>query len=105
MLSDGSTQYTIQTLWSLAHENLNVVVLIAANHQYAILRNELRRDGAALGTRAEALTSLEHPRIDWVGLAQSYGVSASRATTAQELAAQLQQAFGKKGPALIEMAL
>lgn len=105
LLSDGSTQYTIQTLWSLAHENLNVVVLIAANHQYAILRNELRRDGAALGTRAEALTSLEHPRIDWVGLAQSYGVSASRATTAQELAAQLQQAFGKKGPALIEMAL
>ena len=105
LLSDGSTQYTIQTLWSLAHENLDVVVLIAANHQYAILRNELRRDGAVLGARAEALTSLDHPRIDWVGLAQSYGVSATRAHTAQELAAQLRQAFGKQGPALIEMAL
>ncbi|MHA0111886.1 thiamine pyrophosphate-dependent enzyme, partial [Klebsiella pneumoniae] len=46
LLSDGSTQYTIQTLWSLAHENARVAVLIAANHQYAILRNELRRDGA-----------------------------------------------------------
>ncbi len=105
LLSDGSTQYTIQALWSLAHEQLDVVVLIAANHQYAILRNELRRDGATLGKRAEALTSLDHPRIDWVGLAQSYGVPATRAATAQELAEQLRHAFGRKGPALIEMAL
>jgi len=105
LLSDGSTQYTIQTLWTMAHEQLDVVVLIAANHQYAILRNELRRDGAALGERAEALTSLDSPRIDWVGLAQSYGVPGSRARTAQELGEQLRQAFARRGPALIEMTL
>lgn len=105
LLSDGSTQYTIQTLWSLAHEKAKVVVLIAANHQYAILRNELRRDGAALGERAAQMTSLDHPRIDWVGLAQSYGVPASRAENAQQLQQQLQAAFAGEGPALIEMAL
>jgi len=105
LLSDGSTQYTIQTLWSMAHENLNVVVLIAANHQYAILRNELRRGGAALGVKAEALTALDKPRIDWVGLAQAYGVPATRAETAADLEAQLQHAFACSGPALIEMAL
>lgn len=105
LLSDGSTQYTIQALWTMAHEQLDVVVLIAANHQYAILRNELRRGGAALGKRAEALTALDSPRIDWVGLARSYGVPATRAATAEELAAQLQDAFGRRGPALIEMAL
>lgn len=105
LLSDGSTQYTIQTLWSLAHEKLDVVVLIAANHQYAILRNELRRDGATLGARAEALTSLDAPRIDWVGLAKSYGVPATRAASAEELSEQLRQAFARPGPALIEMAL
>ncbi len=105
LLSDGSTQYTIQTLWSLAHEQLDVVVLIAANHQYAILRNELRRDGGKLGARAEALTSLDKPRIDWVGLAQSYGVAATRATTAEELSEQLRLALATPGPALIEMAL
>ncbi|NVM90496.1 acetolactate synthase-1/2/3 large subunit [Variovorax sp. SG517] len=105
LLSDGSTQYTIQSLWTMAHEQLDVVVLIAANHQYAILRNELRRGGAALGARAEALTALDSPRIDWVGLAQSYGVPATRATTAEELSVQLRDAFGRRGPALIEMAL
>lgn len=105
LLSDGSTQYTIQALWTMAHEQLDVVVLIAANHQYAILRNELRRGGAPLGARAEALTSLDTPRIDWVGLALSYGVPATRAATAEELSAQLRDAFGRRGPALIEMAL
>ncbi|MCP1574460.1 acetolactate synthase-1/2/3 large subunit [Herbaspirillum rubrisubalbicans] len=105
LLSDGSTQYTIQTLWSLAHEQAKVVVLIAANHQYAILRNELRRDGATLGERAAQMTSLEHPRIDWVGLAHSYGVPASRAENAQQLQQQLQAALAGDGPALIEMAL
>ena len=105
LLSDGSTQYTIQTLWSLAHEDLDVVVLIAANHQYAILRNELRRGGAALGNRAAEITSLDKPRIDWVTLAQSYGVAGGRASTSSELTALLQQAFAKRGPMLIEMAL
>ena len=105
LLSDGSTQYTIQTLWSLAHEQLDVVVLIAANHQYAILRNELRRGGATLSDKALAMTALDHPRIDWVGLAQAYGVTAERADTAQALDQALAQAFGRRGPTLIEMAL
>ena len=105
LLSDGSTQYTIQTLWSMAHEQLDVVVLIAANHQYAILRNELRRDGATLGKQAEALTALDSPCIDWVGLSNAYGVPATRAKTAEELVVQLRQAFVRRGPALIEMAL
>lgn len=105
LLSDGSTQYTVQALWSIAHEELDVVVLIAANHQYAILRNELRRSGAPLGARAESLTALDNPRIDWVGLARAYGVAAHRAATAEELTAQLRTAFGRRGPTLIEMAL
>lgn len=105
LVSDGSTQYTIQTLWSMAHEGLNVVVLVAANHQYAILRNELRRNGATLGKGAEAMTSLDNPRIDWVQLAQAYGVPASRAQNAEELTARLQDAFARPGPALIEMAM
>lgn len=105
LLSDGSTQYTIQTLWSLAHEQLDVVVLIAANHQYAILRNELRRGGAPLSDKALAMTALDTPRIDWVGLAQAYGVAAARADSAQALDQALAQALGRRGPMLIEMAL
>lgn len=105
LLSDGSTQYTVQTLWSLAHERLPVTVLIAANHQYAILRNELRRGGAPLGEAAAAMTSLADPCIDWVGLALAYGVAALRAQTVGELDEGLRTAFEAPGPMLIEMAL
>jgi len=105
LVSDGSTQYTVQTLWSLAHERLPVTVLIAANHQYAILRNELRRGGAPLSEAALAMTSLADPRIDWVGLAGAYGVPGCRATTAGEFAAALERTFAETGPMLVEMAL
>ncbi len=105
LVSDGSTQYTVQTLWTIAHEQLPVVVLVAANHQYAILRNELRRGGAALGAKAEAITSLDKPRIDWVALATAYGVHGVRATTTGELEEALQTAFKSGQPAVIEMAL
>jgi acetolactate synthase-1/2/3 large subunit len=105
LVSDGSTQYTVQTLWSLAHEQLPVVVLVAANHQYAILRNELRRGGAPLSEAAAALTSLANPCIDWVGLAQAYGVPGHRAATVGQLQAALDQAWVRPGPTLVEMAL
>ncbi len=105
LVSDGSTQYTIQTLWTMAHENLDVVVLVTANHQYAILRNELRRNGKPLSDKAMAMTALDSPRIDWVALAGSYGVSASRAASAQALDEALVAAFARRGPTLIEMAL
>jgi acetolactate synthase-1/2/3 large subunit len=105
LVSDGSTQYTVQALWTIAHEALPVVVLVAANHQYAILRNELRRGNAALGERAAVLTSLDSPRIDWVALATAYGVSGTRAATVADLERMLQQALASGRPALIEMAL
>lgn len=104
LLSDGSTQYTVQTLWSLAHENLPVVVLIAANHQYGILRKELAR-GEQPGPQAEALTSLDRPRIDWTRLADGYGVPSSRVETAEELAEAFAAACARPGPTLIEMQL
>jgi acetolactate synthase-1/2/3 large subunit len=105
LVSDGSTQYTLQTLWSFAHENLPVIVLVAANHQYAVLRNELRRGNAQLGERSSALTALDKPRIDWVALASGYGVPARRVDTVQALAEAFEQALGRAGPTLIEMAL
>lgn len=105
LVSDGSTQYTVQALWSMAHENARVVVLVAANHQYAILRNELRRGNAPLGERAAQMTGLDNPRIDWVRLAEAYGVPARRAATVSELRAGMAEGFARSGPLLIEMQL
>lgn len=104
--SDGSAQYTIQALWTIAREQLPVVVLIAANHRYGILQNELRRYGVTdFGPQSLALTELSNPRIDWLALSNGYGVPAVRAQTNAELARELAAACAAKEPRLIEMAV
>src|SRR5207253_2128896 len=45
--ADGSALYTLQALWTMARENLNVTVVLFSNRLYAILRMELTRVGAA----------------------------------------------------------
>jgi acetolactate synthase-1/2/3 large subunit len=62
LVGDGSAMYTFQGLWTLAHEDLDVTVIVCANRAYAILRHELGRlqpDG--IGPEAQRLTALEPP--------------------------------------------
>lgn len=104
--ADGSGLYTLQALWSMAHEGADVTVVVCANRCYRILQVELARAGsAAPGPKAQALTELKAPAIDWTALAKGFGVPACRATTAEELAAALRRALAEPGPALIEALL
>jgi len=104
--SDGSAQYTIQALWTMAREQLPVTVLIAANQRYGVLQTELGRIGAPLGGPAtRSLTALTDPSIGFVELAAGYGVPAVRAASVPDLIAALGRALASDGPALIEMAL
>ncbi|MET8997905.1 acetolactate synthase large subunit [Amycolatopsis sp. Hca4] len=104
--SDGSALYTISALWTQARENLNVTTVVLNNRAYAILRLELQRVGAASGgPKANDLLDLSRPDMDFVKIAEGMGVPASRATTAEELAEQLQRAFAEPGPHLIDAAV
>lgn len=104
--SDGSAQYTLQSLWTLAREQLNVTIIISANHRYGILQTELSRAGAKLDRPAiERMTRLDSPRIDWVALARGYGVPAVRATTAGDFQTALSRGLQTSGPYLIEAQL
>jgi acetolactate synthase-1/2/3 large subunit len=104
--ADGSAQYTVQSLWTMAREGLDIVVLICANRSYRILQIELARAGVAEpGPQARALTSLESPALDWVSLAKGYGVPASQVDTAGALVEALQRGLREPGPQLVEMLL
>jgi acetolactate synthase-1/2/3 large subunit len=101
--ADGSAMYTPQALWTIAREQLDVTTIIFHNAAYAILRLELQRTGAgAGGPRAREMFSLSRPTLDFVALARGMGMSAGRATTADELVAELRRAFAEPGPHLIE---
>lgn len=105
--SDGSAQYTIQSLWTMARERLPIVILIASNRRYAILQTELTRGGLPTDTpNSRLLTELTDPAIDWLSLSRGYGVPAERATTTLQLTQALERALAyREGPCLIEMCL
>ncbi|ABD87644.1 thiamine pyrophosphate enzyme-like TPP-binding [Rhodopseudomonas palustris BisB18] len=100
---DGGAAYTLQALWTMARENLDVTVVIFANHSYAILNIELQRVGVgSAGAKALSMLDLHNPEINWVQIASGLGVAASRATTAEEFTAQYADAMAQRGPRLIE---
>jgi acetolactate synthase-1/2/3 large subunit len=101
--ADGSGMYTLQALWTMARENLDVLTVIFANRRYRILDIEMRRTGAnGFGPAAGNLIDIGNPNLDWVSLATGMGVAATRATSAAEFAAQFRAAVEEKGPHLIE---
>lgn len=102
--SDGSSMYSLQSLWTQARENLNVTTIILNNSSYAILNLELSRVGASAGgEKAAEMLDLRRPTIDYVSIAQGFGVPAVKATTAEQFAEELQRALDEDGPHLIEI--
>jgi acetolactate synthase-1/2/3 large subunit len=101
---DGGAAYTLQALWTMAREKLDVTTVIYANRSYAILNIELQRVGVgSVGAKALSMLDLHNPEMNWVQIASGLGVESSRATTAQEFAAQYASAMKQKGPRLIEV--
>ena len=100
---DGAGMYTVQGLWTLAREGLDVTVVVFANNVYRILGIELGRTGAgAPGPAASKLLGLGEPTIDWVSLAKGLGLPATRCRTAEDFDAAFARAMAEPGPALIE---
>ena len=101
---DGGAAYTLQALWTMARERLDVTTVIYANRSYAILNIELQRVGVGqVGTKALSMLDLHNPEMNWVQIANGLGVEASRATTAEDFAAQYASAMAERGPRLIEV--
>jgi acetolactate synthase-1/2/3 large subunit len=102
--ADGSSLYTIQSLWTMVREQLNITVILFNNRSYGILNVELQRVQAnGAGPKAKSQLDLSRPDVDFVGLAQGFGVPATRVDTAEDLLTHLTRAIAEPGPHLIEV--
>ena len=100
---DGAGMYTVQGLWTIAREKLDVTVVIFANGAYRILGIEMGRTGGGEpGPKASRLLDLGDPRIDWVALAGGLGMPAERVETAEAFDAAMARAMTTPGPHFIE---
>lgn len=106
LTGDGSAMYTVQGLWTMAREALDVTILIFANRSYQILRGELTNVGVGNpGPRAIDMLSLDRPALDWVQMARSMGVEACCVDTCEALDAAMQDGLATAGPNLIQIDL
>ena len=103
MVGDGSAMYTIQSLWTMMNENLDVTVIVLNNRSYAVLNIELERVGAeGAGPKAKSQLDLSKTEIDFVAMAKGMGMPAETATTAEEFNDALGRAIREPGPHLID---
>ena len=102
--SDGSGMYTVQSLWTMAREQLNVVVLLFNNRSYEILKGEFTYVGAGeAGQKARDMLEIGRPNLDWVSLARGQGVPGVRVDSLDELVREFREAVADNGPRLIEI--
>jgi len=103
---DGGAMYTIQSLWTMAREDLDVCIIIFANRKYQILQIELARVGAqTMNKKTLDMLDLSHPDLDFVKISEGMGVPAAQATTAEEFNELLGRFMNERGPRLIEAVL
>jgi acetolactate synthase-1/2/3 large subunit len=101
---DGSGMYTLQSLWTMAREGLDVTVVIFANRGYQILRDELAAVGVRdVGRNIARMFDVEGPELDWVALARGHGVSGVRVADMAGFNAAFAEAMAQRGPRLIEV--
>jgi benzoylformate decarboxylase len=104
LIGDGAAMYGIQGLWSAAHHHIPVTWVVCNNANYKILKNCARQLPLPQAQQDQFLgLDLIDPRIDYVQLAQSLGVSAVRLSEPDEIAAALQSAWHDLQPRLIEV--
>jgi acetolactate synthase-1/2/3 large subunit len=98
--------YTVQSLWTMAREQLDVTVLVFANRSYRILHGELSSVGVANpGPRAIDMLTLNRPDLGWVDMARGMGVEGCRVADARDLARAMETGLAVEGPYLIEIEL
>lgn len=97
VIGDGSSNYSIQALWTAAQYNIPVIFIVLKNGTYGALR----WFAGVLGVND--VPGLDVPDIDFSSLAKGYGVQAFQANTPDALKTTIEQVRQSGKPALIEV--
>ncbi len=104
LIGDGSAMYTIQALWTAAHEKLDIIYIIFNNSSYRVLKQRTNAmKGLAAQTDTYVAMDLTEPRIDYLQVATGLGLKASKANTLEDLRNHLAAALEAGGAVLIDV--
>jgi benzoylformate decarboxylase len=100
IIGDGSSLYSIQSIWSAARLALPITFVILNNRRYAALQDFAPAFGFAA---QEPVQGTDLPDLDFVAIATGMGCSARRVHTADALRDALDNAFASNRPMLIDV--
>jgi len=104
VVGDGSAMYSPQALWTAAAEQLPVVFAVVNNRQYKILKGYLRgMGGAAVRTGRFVGMDLDEPPVDFLALARSMAVDATRIDSAADVGDAVRAALAGGRPHVLEL--
>jgi len=105
---DGSSLYSIQALWTAAHYRLPIVFIILNDRSYCIVKVNMDRYRNYFGVnwaQGYPFMDLTDPDIDYVRLAEGFGVPARRVVDPLEVGPAVLEAFARREPYLLEVAI
>jgi benzoylformate decarboxylase len=79
LMGDGSMHYAITALWTAAHYDVPLTVVVASNAEYGVVKE------FGVWEKTPNVPGLEIPGLDIVGTAASYGVDAHEAHSTDEV--------------------
>jgi acetolactate synthase-1/2/3 large subunit len=94
---DGGFLFGVQELATAAQHQIGVIILVFNNRSFGNVLRDQKTTFAGHVLGAE----LQNP--DFIKLAESFGIPATRAHDASELSAALERALANRGPTLIEI--
>lgn len=96
VIGDGSSLYSVQSLWTAATYGVAVAFVVVNNRGYSILKSF--RNLLGIGS----VPGLDLPGLDLVGIASGFGVPGERVESPEGLVPALERALSAEGPYLVD---
>jgi benzoylformate decarboxylase len=97
IVGDGAANYVIQSIWTATQHDLPILFVVVRNGAYNILKS------FADLLETPGVPGLDLPGLDFLGLAQGYGCTSERVTSADALQEVIKRGMDTDRPHLVEV--
>lgn len=105
VVGDGCATFGLHGLWSAARVGAPVLILVMNNREYRTLKQQVLDRGRVPEAVSFPGLDLDDPAIDFVGVAQGFGVEGRRVAGLDELSDAVRSVPNQKGPLLVDVPL
>lgn len=95
LIGDGSSQYSVQAMWTAAQHNLLIVYVVMRNEEYSILKSFAELE------QTPGVPGLDLPDIDIASLARGFGCRAVDVKTVEDLEREFDAALAAETATVI----